>query len=124
MRYTLAIVLSAALAAIVVLPTLVLAAGPGEGSYCPPGKTCLPNPLGETQTVRQLIEEIVTWLRDLGAPIAAVVIIYGAFQILTAGGDPEKFATGKKTILYAVIGYGIIFVGWGIVKIIERLLSV
>ena len=79
----------------------------------------LPNPLGETETIPQLLEQIVRFLRDIASPIVAIVVIYGAFQILFAAGDPEKFATGKKTILYAVVGYAIIWIGWGIAKIIE-----
>ena len=40
-----------------------------------------------------------------------------------AQGDPEKFAKGKKTILYTAIGYGIILIGWGFVTIIQDVLS-
>ena len=38
-------------------------------------------------------------------------------------GEPEKFATGRKTILYAVLGYAIIWIGRGIAIIIENLLK-
>jgi hypothetical protein len=69
------------------------------------------------------IESILAWLKYLGAIIAGGMIVFGAFQILTAGGDPEKFSTGKKTILYAVIGYVIIWVGWGLTSIIEGVLT-
>ena len=94
---------------------VVFASGHGG----PEGGISLPNPLGETETIPQLLEQIVRFLRDIASPIVAIVVIYGAFQILFAAGDPEKFATGKKTILYAVIGYAIIWIGWGIAKIIE-----
>lgn len=95
----------------------------GETTPCPEGKVCLPNPLGSTSTVDSLLRRIVNWLVTVAAPIAAIMIIYGAFQMLFAGGDPEKFGTGRKTILYAVVGYGIIFIGWGLVFIIEKLLT-
>lgn len=42
--------------------------------------------------------------------ILPFIVMYGAFQILTAGGDPKKVQTGGKTILYAVIGFIIAFV--------------
>ena len=36
--------------------------------------------------------------------IAVVVIIVGAVQYVTSGGDPGKVAKAKNTILYSVIG--------------------
>lgn len=84
----------------------------------------LTNPLGsETQTITDLLKKIVTWLVDIGGPIAVGVIIYGAIQMVISVGDPAKFKEGKQTILYAVIGYAIILVGWGIVSIITNLLK-
>lgn len=80
------------------------------------------NPL-KVGSIDALVKAIVDWLITLGAPIAAGMIIYGGFQILFAGGSPDKFENGKKTILYAVLGYGIIVIGWGIVSIIEKLLE-
>ncbi|MFH1161726.1 MAG: pilin [Candidatus Jorgensenbacteria bacterium] len=119
---------SLALVTIVTSLTLVLlfpatTQGIGDIAECPAGRICLPNPLGTTATVETLARRIVDWLVLVAAPIAAVMIIYGAFQMLFAGGNPEKFGTGRKTILYAVVGYGIIFVGWGLVSIIEKLLT-
>ncbi|MFH1192952.1 MAG: pilin [Candidatus Jorgensenbacteria bacterium] len=86
-------------------------------------KVTLPNPLGTTSTAQSLLERIVDWLMLAAAPVAGVMIIYGAFQMLFAGGDTEKFTNGKKTILYAVVGYGIILIGWGLVSIIEGVLT-
>ncbi len=83
----------------------------------------LPNPLGATETIPQLLDKITDFLVKLAAPIVAIVVVYGAFQILFATGDPEKFATGRKTILYAVVGYAIIWIGRGIAIIIENLLK-
>lgn len=80
------------------------------------------NPL-KVDSIDALVKAIVDWLITLGAPIAVGMIVYGAIQILFAGGKPENFENGKKTILYAVLGYGIIVVGWGIVAIIEKLLE-
>ncbi len=82
----------------------------------------LQNPLNSGD-VFELIQTIISWLIAAGAPIATIMIIIGAFQIMTAQGDPKKFTTGKNTILYAALGYGIIFIGWGIVGIIEGVLE-
>lgn len=89
-----------------------------DGNVGPPKGINLPNPLGLTETIPQLLEKIIRFLGEIASPIVAIIVIYGAFQILFAAGNPEKFATGKKTILYAVIGYAIIWIGWGIAKAI------
>jgi len=83
------------------------------------------NPLGnETSNVQTLTEKIIEWLTNVIGPlVAAVMIVFGAYMILTAGGSAEKFKTGLNAILYAVIGYGILFIGSGIIMIIKELLS-
>lgn len=97
---------------------------PGSlGCNTPTTVVTLPNPLGTTSTVMDLLKKIVDFLLVIASPIAAIMIIWGAFQILFAAGDTEKFATGKRTILYTVIGLAVILVGWGFVSIIEDVLK-
>lgn len=83
----------------------------------------LPNPLGEETTIQSLLCRIVTWLRDIGGILGTVIILIAAIQMLFAGGSEEKFATAKRTILYTVIGYAIILIGWGIVAIVAEVLG-
>jgi hypothetical protein len=104
------------------LLTFLFGAGLVLASIDPPIK--LDNPLKGTDTIGDLLHKIVDFLmRDIGPIIAVGAIIYGAFLMLTAGGDPEKFSLGKKAILYAVIGYAIILVGWGVTTLIQNVLS-
>lgn len=82
----------------------------------------LPNPL-DVGSISELLEKILKWLAETIAPlIFAGMILIGAYQILFAAGNPNKVKTGKNTILYAVIGYAIILIGWGIASIIKDLL--
>lgn len=81
------------------------------------------NPL-KTTSITDLINRVINYLIIyIGPPILTLMILYGAFQILTAGGDPEKFKTGRKTILYAVIGYAILLVAGGVGFLIKELLG-
>lgn len=103
------------------LSTAVANQGGGTGDDA--GVT-LPNPLGETNDIWQLIDNIIRALRAyIAPPIVTLMVLYGAFQILFAGGEPEKFANGKKTILWAVIGYAIILIASGISLVIRDVLS-
>ena len=84
----------------------------------------LPNPLAPASDLFQLLTAIITALRVyIAPPILGLVVMYGAFQMLFAAGDPTKFTTGKKTILYAVIGYAIILIANGVALIIQDLVQ-
>jgi len=105
------------------VPLLLLAAFAALPFFASAQTVQLSNPLQGTTSVTQLIQNIIKWLVELGAPVAVVMIIWGAFQMLFSGGKPESFESGKNAILYAVAGYGIIVIGWGIVSIIQKLLQ-
>ncbi len=84
----------------------------------------LTNPLGdENMTFAQILCKIGDWLIQIGAPVAVLMVLVGAFQIMTSGGEPEKLNKGKKTILWTVVGYGILLLGWGIAEIIANVLG-
>jgi len=82
----------------------------------------LPNPLHATSTIEILNNIIGAIQIYIAPPIAAIMVLIGAFQILFAGGNPDKFETGKKTILYTVIGYAIVLIACGITGLIADLL--
>lgn len=90
---------------------------------CPPGAVCLLNPLGQNTTFTSLLNEVLKFLRNVGGIIASIMIIIGAFQILFASGDPERFRVGKRTIIYTVIAYGIIFMASAISSIVADFLG-
>ena len=83
----------------------------------------LNNPLG-TQTFTSLLDNIIGFLIAVSIPLAAALIVWGGFQIMTAGGNPNKINEGKNTILYTIIGFAVVLLSWGIVKILERILGV
>jgi hypothetical protein len=101
--------------------SMVLADGPVA---CPEGTKCLPNPLNTTGTIFDLVKKVIDWVGKTLAPIiATLMVIIGAFQMIFSNGDPKKFDTGRKTILYTVIGYAILLLGWGITTIVSDILK-
>lgn len=86
------------------------------------GGTKLTNPLG-CETIPCVGQRIVRGLFSIATPIVVIMVLVGAFQLLTAGGNPERISKGRKTILYAVVGYAIVLVAQGLAFIIEEILS-
>ncbi|TSC82916.1 MAG: Uncharacterized protein G01um101419_436 [Parcubacteria group bacterium Gr01-1014_19] len=118
--------LAIAVLAMAALPILVLGAPESGGKTPPPSPLTsieLPNPLLKGTTIEMVFSKILAALRVVIPSIAAGVIIYAAFQILTAGGDTGKFATAKKTIGYAVAGLALFLVADLIVGVITEFLG-
>jgi len=80
------------------------------------------NPL-QADSIIGVVNNILDFLIKIGAPIVSIMVLWGGFQILTAGGEPEKAHVGKRTILYALIGYGIILISRGVGSILENLIN-
>jgi len=82
----------------------------------------LPNPL-KIQSITELLNRIINALNFIIPPIAVLMVIVGAFQILTAGGAEDKYKTGKRTITYAVIGIAIFLLAKLLIDLITELLG-
>lgn len=96
----------------------------GTGSQSGSQTITLPNPLGATQTIPQLIGRIVDWLILIASiAILPFMIIWGAYQLLMAGSNPEKVIEGRHTITWAIVGYGLLLLSKGIEYIIQDVLT-
>jgi hypothetical protein len=82
----------------------------------------LPNPLTATDFT-QILQSILSFGIKAGAIVVPIIVVIGAFQMMFAAGNPEKFKTGTKTIVYAVIGYIIILLAAGIIDIVKDVLT-
>jgi hypothetical protein len=80
------------------------------------------NPLSST-SFTDLVGKLITAILTIAAPIAVVMILVGAFQIMTANGSEEGVTNGKNTIKYAIVGFAIIVMSQVAVDIIKSILS-
>ena len=80
------------------------------------------NPL-KTKSIAELIDRIVNYIIGIATLIFPLIIIYGAWQFLSTGGDMEKVTTARKTISYAIIGYILILLSKGITMIVAEFLG-
>ncbi|MBI2622951.1 MAG: hypothetical protein HYW65_00025 [Candidatus Liptonbacteria bacterium] len=77
----------------------------------------LTNPLG-ADNLKDVIDKVAPTLIAIAAPIATIMVIYGAFLMITSGGNDERISTGRKTILYAAIGFAAVLLASSIVPVI------
>ena len=82
----------------------------------------LTNPLSCTDFTCA-VNKVIGFIQLIGSPIAVLMVLVGAFQMMTAAGNPEKFSQGRKTILYAAIGLFVLIIAGGITSIIQSLFS-
>ena len=86
----------------------------------------LPNPLEKSNIndIPGLVDAIATFIVQLASPVFVIMMIVGAFQMLTAVGNETKFANGKKTITYTIIGMAVVLAAKGIAAVIKNFLGV
>jgi len=99
-----------------------LAVSTDPGGTTDPGSNTFTNPLNFTN-IEELLRGLSNWAIAIASPIAALMIIVGAYQLLFSGGDPEKVKTGRQTILYTVIAYAIILLAWTLATTVAKLIE-
>lgn len=57
------------------------------------------------------------------APVTAIAVLVGGYQLMSSGGNEEKVSRGKKTILYAAAGYGVILLSTAVVGLVQGILG-
>jgi hypothetical protein len=91
--------------------------------YPPPNQVCICNPL-KAPDFETLVNNIISFLLTLALVFVPIIIIIGAYFIMTAGGDPGKVAKGKNIIIYSLIALVIILLAKSLVAIIKEILGV
>jgi len=70
-----------------------------------------------------LVDGIIKFIFLIAVALAPLMIIIGAFYLLTAGANPKRVETGRNIILYTVIGFTIILLGRALVYVIQNILG-
>jgi len=81
------------------------------------------NPI-EHESFGDLIDAIVDFIFNIAVIVVPLMVIIGAFHLLTAAGDPKKIATGKTIIIYTLIGLAVILLAKGLIAVLEDVLGI
>ena len=82
----------------------------------------LVNPIA-ISTLQGVTASISNFLLLIAIPLTAIMALVGGFQMITAAGSPEKFANGRKTLMYAAIGFAVVLIAGGVASIIQNFIG-
>jgi len=60
------------------------------------------------KTIGGLMQQIVRWILNLAVPLSAVMTIWGAVLLMTAGGNPQKVKQAQNALGWAMGGLVIV----------------
>jgi magnesium-transporting ATPase (P-type) len=103
------IILFTALAVLVLSPVLALADDP--------------NVVDTADEVEATIVNIGDWIFRIFMILAVVMLVISAFQFLLASGDPDKFTTAKRSLVYTAVAVAVAVLSSGIVNVIEAIVK-
>jgi hypothetical protein len=70
--------------------------------------------------LKQTVINVISFVLGLLGLIAVIMILYGGFIWLTAGGNEDKVGSAKKIISSAIIGLIVILLAWAIVNFVVK----
>lgn len=68
----------------------------------------LENPLGETDTIWELVTIVINIVQTIMIPLVVLFLIYSGFLFVTAQGNESKLTKAKQVFFYTIIGTAII----------------
>jgi hypothetical protein len=74
----------------------------------------LPDPLGGSESFNSVV---------LAVPLSTIMVLVGAFQFMTAAGDPEKVTKARKTITYAAVGFALAVLAGSVSTLIQNFVA-
>ncbi|MFH2063449.1 MAG: pilin [bacterium] len=78
----------------------------------------LVNPLGGDVTLQEIFARIISVFTAISGSMALLMFVYGGVLWLTSNGDPGRVESGRKSIVWAIIGLVVIFGAYAILRAI------
>ena len=87
------------------------------------GTIILPDPLNG-QTFLDVANNIIWFIQaDIATPLCVIMALVGGFQLMSSAGSPEKVSQGRKTILWAAVGYAIVLIAGGLASLLKTIIN-
>lgn len=103
-------------------------ASPDPRIECKFGTIAAPSPLAEflkknptgSGAISQFLSNGIILFYSIAAIVLLFMILWGAFQWMTSGGDKEQLASAQKRILNAIIGIILFALAFAIIQVLGR----
>ncbi len=79
------------------------------------------NPIAKFSTVASIVNVIVALLVTGAGIVALLMAFYGAYMIITAAGDPEKYKKAQAVFKFTIIGLVIVLLSFLMLQLIKFL---
>jgi len=90
---------------------------------CPSMATSYDNPLS-AEDIPQLVSQILEYFSKIIVYyLVPLLIIIGAYVIVTSGGSASKVSRGKKIIIWTLAGFVLILLANGLIALVQKLLG-
>tara|TARA_B100000315_G_scaffold255786_1_gene300055 strand:- start:27 stop:467 length:441 start_codon:yes stop_codon:yes gene_type:complete len=76
-----------------------------------------------TVEVMGALNRITNWAFTILIAVAAMFIIFAAFNFVTASGEAEKVKAAREYVLYALVGVVVALLARGLVQLIETIVT-
>lgn len=76
-----------------------------------------------TQDLRTTVMLIINILMGFLGIIAVIIVLYGGFKWMTAGGNEDQVGEAKKMIIAGVVGLAVIFMAYAIASFVIQQLA-
>lgn len=87
-------------------------------SYPTPGPSAPPTPVDVT-AVGKLVAQVYLWALAAAALLALLVIVFGGYKVMTAGGNGKQASDGKEYLYSAIVGLVILLSSYLILSTIN-----
>jgi len=78
-----------------------------------------------TQDLKTVVFLVINVIMGFLGIVAVVIILWGGFQWMTAGGNEDQVGSAKKTIIAGVVGLAIVIAAWAIAAfVVQNLVNV
>lgn len=78
---------------------------------------------GPNPTLGNILSKALQYAIVLGGLAMFVYLIWGGLNLLTSAGNPEGIREGTQKIIFAIIGFLIIFASYFIIQLVETILG-
>ncbi len=76
----------------------------------------------KNRDIPTLVGDIIKYVLGFVGVIALVMFIYGGIIWMTSGGSAERIKKGKDTLVWAILGMGLVFFSYAIVTFVIKAL--